>query len=175
MCCCGRVRGRWVDPLRGTALFNESLDPMSRDELETLARLAEARYQAMRVLGVNDEETLDEFVGEGWLGEWKELFDRLARVVGSDCGVQPCHAWMVGIHNAVLLGAFERLEKPWQFGRPPSGAEYHAWQEASGYVFQTEESMIIRIRPGYSSDTKMADFLHFVSGSWTRPEIEVPA
>lgn len=169
-CCCGRVRGRWVDPQRGTALFNETLDPIPAFELETLGRLAEQRYQAQRVLGVTDEEELDEFCGPDWAEQWKALFLRLHQPLQSDCEAKPMNAWLLGIHNALLVGAFDR-GPGFEFGRQPSDAEYAAWETAEGYLFKQVGSLIARTRPGYSSDTKMVDFLHFAAGTWARPEV----
>jgi hypothetical protein len=60
---------------------------------------------------------------------------------------EPEHAWLLGIHNAILQGAFRR--EP----RGPNYLEYRSWQDADGTLFKTYESMIVRVRPGGTSDS----------------------
>jgi hypothetical protein len=60
----------------------------------------------------------------------------------------PLYAWLLGINNAILRGA--QAKEP----RGPSYLEYRDWMNAEGTLFKTYESVIIRVRPGETSDSQ---------------------
>lgn len=61
---------------------------------------------------------------------------------------EPECAWLLGIDNAILRGAWAKPP------RGPSYLEYRDWMNAEGTLFKTYESVIIRVRPGESSDSR---------------------
>lgn len=140
---------------------------MPADLLAELDALVTDRDELFRVTGPLDRDELAEFRPD-WAARWGSLAAQVGPLV-EDEPQQPALAWLVGISNAVLVGAMaETREHP--AGRPPTPDEYGDWRRAAGTKFREAESNVIRVRPGMTSDSKFVGFEHLVAGGWEPPE-----
>lgn len=99
--------------------------------------------------------------GQALVAETERYFDQVKRDLAKE-GAEPECAWILGIDNALLHGAHS--DPP----RGPNYLEYRDWQNAHGTLFKTYETLILRVRPGESSDTRFVSVEALVSREWPR-------
>jgi hypothetical protein len=175
-CSCGRVRARWATnlPHVGQVLFNETLDPITSGDLTAMQALAAERASVTRgadlgeLRGEELVDATDALLPESWHVAWDAVMARLEPITATDLLASPdaagqgsLRAWLVGLHNAILQGAHGP-----SWGRAPTYLDYRKWGEADGTKFKATESMVIRCRPGDSSDSKLVPFGHLLYGRW---------